>query len=97
MKIQDDRTESEKLTHRFLIVGTDTFLSNWGMCGGSNYGPSYAAWACKEDLVDEMFDRISDRCDMKRVRIVVEDHERNPKQVYRPRGPGHLHIYVAND
>lgn len=84
MEIQDDRTDEQKLTHEYAVVGTDPFMSGWGEATG---GVSYAAWACKlRDFKD--CDRwVRERGDMHRVRQVLL-----PK--YRPTGKGHLHIYV---
>jgi len=44
MIIQDERRPEEKISHSFLIIGTDTFLSGWGEAEG---GKSYAAWGCE--------------------------------------------------
>ena len=83
--IQDDRTPEQQETHRFAVVGTDKFMSGWGEATG---GASYAGWACanREEL-DKAFDVISDRSDMKRVRIVNLND-------YRATNAKHLHIYV---
>ncbi len=40
----DDRTEAA--THRWLVIGTDSFLSGWGEAEG---GASVAAWACRPE------------------------------------------------
>ena len=47
--IKDDRTEEEKRSHAILVIGTDKFMSGWGLAKG---GLSYAAWACKKDDVE---------------------------------------------
>lgn len=85
MQIQDDRTPEQKQTHKFLVIGTDTFLSGWGKASG---GKSYAVWACASD---EDFYKVrtwvEGRSDMKRVRTTYG--------TYRPSGRGHCHIYVV--
>ena len=86
MVIEDNRTEEQKLTHIWGVVGTDSFMSNWG---GATGGPSYAVWACENDMVQlEALERkVLQRGDMKRVRIVYLPH-------YQPKA-AHTHIYVA--
>lgn len=88
MKIEDDRTDEQRSTHRRLVVGTDRFLSGWGEAKG---GVSIAAWACR-DASDEFecYRWVSRRGEMSRVRVVVDQ----PGRRYHPRGPGHLHVYV---
>jgi hypothetical protein len=83
MKIQDDRSAEERITHPLAVVGTDTFLSGWGEATG---GVSYAAWACQAKDVTEVRDWVKSRSDMIRVRVVSLNG-------YHPRGNGHLHIY----
>lgn len=83
MELVDERTEEELKTHKWLVIGTDTFLSGWGRAKG---GVSYAAWACKTEDLQSLEARIRARGDMKRVRVVCGS--------YRPRGKGHCHIYV---
>jgi len=90
MEIQDDRNPEQMKTHRFLVVGTDPFMSGWGGAAG---GTSYAAWACTAETVDKVEARILARGDMKRVRVVTE----NSRRRYRSRGKGHLHIYLASE
>ena len=68
----DDRTDEQKATHTWLIIGTDSFLSGWG---GASGGASYAAWACKTEDRDRVFNWVSSRGDMKRVReALAGDH-----------------------
>ena len=87
MQIQDDRTEEQKKTHRYAIVGTDRFMSGWSKAKG---GTSYAAWAIDGDreTIDRVEKWVSSRSDMRRVRFVNLD-------TWRPRGRGHAHIYVV--
>lgn len=91
MKIVDDRTEEQKKTHPWLIVGTDSFLSGWG---GAKGGVSIAAWACKEEDRREVLRWVSNRSDMKRVR---ESYDNGKDRRYRPSGAGHCHIYFVDD
>ena len=86
MKIIDDRTPEQKLTHKILVVGTDSFMSGWGEAEG---GSSYAVWACKEEDSKKVFEWVEKRPEMKRVRIVADP--------YKPKGKGHCHIYVVDD
>ena len=91
MEIQDRRTEEQKKTHPILIVATDQFMSNWRSDFAS--GPSYAAWACQDGDEYRVERWVRSRKGMKRVRVVLDDGEKNK---YRPRGPGHLSIYVVD-
>ena len=84
MIIQDDRTEEQKQTHTVLIVGTDSFMSGWGM---AKDGVSYAAWATTERGLNDTLCWVKQRSEMKRVRVVHGQ--------YRPKGSGHCHIYVS--
>lgn len=84
MIIQDDRTEEQKTTLTYGVVGTDKFMSGWGK---ADNGTSYAVWACKPDDIDKLERTINGRGDMLRVRIVE-------LKTYKPRGRGHCHIYV---
>lgn len=85
--IKDDRTEEEKRSHAILVIGTDKFMSGWGLAKG---GLSYAAWACKREDDDACFNWVSSRGDMRRVRTVLA-------RSYRPsRSCAHLQIYVWN-
>jgi hypothetical protein len=82
--IVDDRTEEQMLTHRLAVVGTDSFMSGWG---GAEGGMSYAAWAFKDGQESACLATISNRGDMKRVRVVNLDG-------YQAKGAAHCHIYV---
>jgi len=86
MEFEDARTEEQKKTHRWIVIGTDSFLSGWGKATG---GMSYAGWACKFEDKEKVFKWVSNRGDMKRVKEVYGD--------YRPRGKGHYHIYVVDE
>jgi hypothetical protein len=86
MQVRDDRTPEQKLTHTVIVVGTDIFLSGWGL---AKDGFSYAGWACEPKHQWKVLDWVSSRGDMKRVRVVTDP--------YRPKGKGHCHIYVVDD
>lgn len=87
MKIVDDRTDEQKQTHRYFVVGTDSFMSGWGEASG---GISYAAWACDcHSTATHVASWVRGRKEMKRVRVVF-----GPK--WRPRGVGHAHVYVVS-
>lgn len=86
MEMEDDRTPEERKTHRYLVIGTDSFLSGWG---GAEGGASYAVWACREEHERDVLEWVQRRSDMKRVRTTFGD--------YRPKGKGHCHIYVVRD
>jgi hypothetical protein len=96
MIIQDDRSPEQKMSHYVLIVGTDPFLTRMGNECGKFRGPSFAAWACLPEDGSACFRWVDDRGDMLRVREVSEwDHRTGTaSRPYRPRGNGHLHIYV---
>ena len=83
--IQDDRTEAQKSTHVWGVVGTDRFMSGWGEASG---GMSYAVWACDSEgsTLRDLEYKVEQRGDMDRVRIVYLPD-------YRPRA-AHTHIYV---
>ena len=87
--IEDDRTVEQRETHKFLVIGTDKFLSGWG---GASGGTSVAAWACETgEEADRMERWVSGRSDMRRVRVVYDGPNR-----YRPsRSCAHLHVYVV--
>jgi hypothetical protein len=86
MKLVDDRTKEEKVTHPWIVAATDTFLSGWGKAKG---GASYCGWACKFRDIQKVMTWVCSRGDMKHVRLVSGN--------WRPKGVGHTHIYVVND
>lgn len=89
--IQDDRTDAERATHTWLVIGTDRWMSGWG---GARSGASYAAWACRPEDRREVLAWVEGRSDMTRVREFSEWGG----QRYRPgRGCAHLHVYVVDD
>lgn len=85
MERQDDRTEEQRATHTWAVAMTDAFMSGWGRAEG---GVSVAAWACRHDDIDRVEAWVRSRREARRVRIV------RPNQ-WRPRGNGHVHIYVV--
>ena len=94
MIVNDRRNEAQLKTHRYLVIGTDRFLSGWGRASG---GASYAAWAC-ETLTEAKAkaEEIRRRSDMKRVRI-VHDSRGQARGAFRPdsRYCTHFSIYVS--
>ena len=81
MKIQDDRTAGERLTHQTLVIGTDRILSGWGEAEeGVSYEAKVLRW-------------VESRDDMLRVRVTVD----TPRARYRPKGVGHCRIYVVSE
>jgi len=84
--IKDNRTEAQKLTHTIGIVGTDPFLSRWGLAKDRT---SYAAWACTPENWHKVERVVKARGDMLRVRTVTLAD-------YRPSPDVHLRIYVAS-
>ena len=91
MIIQDDRTPEQKQTHKWLVVGTDPFMSGWG---GATGGLSVAAWACTDGTLADVTRRITGRGDLKRVRVVESE---SSGREYRPKSAAHFHIYVARE
>ena len=84
--MQDDRTEEQKNTHTWLVIGTDRCMSGWGKAQG---GVSIAVWACKPKDRQKVLSWVESRSDMKRVRESAGK--------YRPKGIGHCHIYVVHE
>ena len=88
MERKDDRTPEQRETHRWGVVGRDSFMSGWGDATG---GYSRAAWACHPDVnIDRVENWVRSRSEMRYVNVV-------DLNTYRPpRGTAHLHIYVCN-
>lgn len=90
MELVDDRTDEQKKTHYWLIIGTDRFMSGWG---GAEGGASYAVWACRPEDRVKVENWVESRSDMMRVRSVSDWGA-----VYRPsRYCVHCHIYVVDE
>ena len=89
--IVDDRTETERTTHRWLVVATDRFMSGWGHAQG---GSSVAAWACSTLADAESVETwVRARPEMSDVRVVREARVGS----YKPRSAAHFHLYVARE
>lgn len=88
METKDDRTEEQKLTHRWAVVGRDRFMSGWG---GAEGGYSRCAWACGPGVsLDRVENWVRRRSDMQYVNLV-------DLNTYRPpRSTAHFHIYVCD-
>lgn len=94
MKLVDDRTEVQKLTHTWLVVMTDRFMSGWGEAKG---GVSYAAWACTYENLSQVEAWVRSRSEAMRVRVTRDGGAFKKPYRYRPSGTGHCHIYVVNE
>jgi len=88
MQFEDDRTEAQLETHRYLIGGTDRFLSGWGLAEG---GASYAFWACRGEDAHRVEAWVKDRTDMMRVRWVIGAYRPNARHC------AHAHVYVVDE
>lgn len=88
---KDDRTPEQKKTHQMLVVGTDSFMSGWGE---AKNGLSYAAWACTPEQLHRVHNWVSNRGEMKRVRVIDEKYN---KYYPNPNLCAHLHIYFVDD
>ena len=92
MIVKDDRTNAQKLTHQWAVIGTDRILSHWGKAFG---GMSYAGWAFDRSgkhgkrTQDEWLEWVKSRADMQRVRLVY-------LPTYRPTA-AHTHIYLWDE
>ena len=83
---KDDRTEEQKKTHKMAVVGTDVYMSGWGL---AENGTSFAGWAFEDGQYSEVLAMINGRSEMKRVRLVsLEDYKPTAK---------HTHIYVYKE
>ena len=93
---EDDRTDAQRHTHRFLAIGTDKGMSGWGEARG---GASVAAWACQSSDWDKVLAWVGSRGDMLRVRSAIDGQSKSypgSTKRYRP-DCAHLHIYVVED
>lgn len=83
---QDDRTNEQRITHRYLVTATDKFMSGWG---GASGGVSKCAWACStREQQSKVYDWVESRPEMK----YVNTHFGN----WYPKA-AHVHIYVVED
>lgn len=88
MRIVDDRTPEQKVTHRYGVVARDKFMSGWGGAAG---GASRCAWACHPDVdIDKVEAWVADRREMIHVNVV------DLKSYRPPAGTAHFHIYVCD-
>ena len=81
---KDDRDDAEMATHTVIVAARDTskiFNDAVGRFGGST-----AAWACKPEHADSLFNWVSSRSDLKWTRYTTESALRRVK--------GLVHIYV---
>lgn len=80
MLIDDARknlTVEERKEYMYLVVATDTFLSNWGLAKGGN---SYFGVACQTmNQVKDVIIRMKKRTDFVRVRLVSSKYKPNSR------------------
>ena len=82
---KDDRSEEQMSTHTVIVAARDT--SSLYADVTNRYGGNTAAWACRPDDADGVFDWVYSRPKMKRVRFTdVKNLERIE---------GLVHIYVG--
>ena len=86
-KYNDDRTDEQKQTHRYFVIGRDICLSGWGRTQG---GTSYAIWSCVQADAKKVMAWVRSRPDMKNVRFGWES-----VPIAFPRD--HVHIYVVTE
>ncbi len=90
MKIKDDRTPAQKLTHIWLVVGSDPFVSGLGARAFGEGFKSFAAWACTNEDLPRVELWVKNRKDLKRVRTVLA-------KTYRPKGYRECRVYLADE
>ena len=86
MIIEDDRSEAQKQSHTWLVIGTDKWLSGWGKAEG---GKSFAVWACEPRHFRAVTKWAEERGALSRIRW------RKRSAPYKPSGRGHTPIYVV--
>lgn len=91
MTYQDDRTEEQKQTHRWLVVAKDKFMSGWG---GAQGGASWCGWACRTfEQMERLKKWVNDRKEMRYVSIRKDEG----KRIRTGRSCAHFHLYVADE
>lgn len=87
--IKDDRNAAEHLSHYWLVVARDLFMSGWGGAAG---GASIAAWACATLPEAEACEQwVRSRREMRNVRLVRES-----RYYLRRIRAAHVHVYVVD-
>ena len=86
MIVNDERTREQRMTHTVLITATDKSMSGWGRAKGAS---SKAAWCCRPEHADAVFEWVSSRKEMKRV------NENNENWRPDPTGTAHVSYYVV--
>ena len=82
--IQDDRTEEERETHDYIVIGYDPGMSGWG---GAENRISYAGWACRVEDVLTVKKWVKSRGDIVGTHVV---------RSIRPKyNNSHVHVYVV--
>lgn len=90
MEINDDRKPEDMVSHSRIVMAHDTFLSGWGPAENRK---SYAAWACRPEDEEAVFEWVSAREEMRKVEVYDGGSNFNPK----PQSNDMLHIYVVRD
>lgn len=91
MQFVDDRIEKEaQVSHRYVVLGRDRFMSGWGLARG---GYSWCGWACRPEDNQQVQEWVRKRGDIQYVRVVVHSGGRFPV----PRSAAHFHIYHVHD
>lgn len=87
--IKDDRNVDEHLSHNWLVIARDRFMSGWGGAAG---GASIAVWACATLPEAEACEQwVRNRSEMRNVRLVREKN----RTLARIRA-AHVHVYVVD-
>lgn len=88
--IRDDRNATEHLSHNWLVIARDRFMSGWG---GAVGGASIAVWACATLPEAEACEQwVRNRGEMRNVRLVRE----SKRTISRIRA-AHIHVYVVHE
>lgn len=91
MNYNDDRTEEQKKTHRWLVIAKDKSMSGWGE---ARRGASWCGWACSTfDQMERMEKWVRDRNEM----IYVSVRKDEGKRIRLGRSCVHFHLYVGDE
>ena len=86
--VTDKREEKHFKTHTCCVTAVDTCMSGWG---SATNGLSYCVWVCKPQHVDQLYDWVCSRDEMKNVNFYYSFKKMYPKK------NDHLAIYVVKD
>lgn len=91
MEYNDDRTPEQKLTHPWVVLAKDKFMSGWGRARG---GASWCGWACATLPEAERVESwVRNREEMRRVRITKTEGTRRLRLA---RSCINFHLYVVD-